>query len=141
MAFFPSTRHVVLWSAVSESSIIVIVCTGPLVLASSAMNFSSLSPSPRAQDLGDAIRGICNTTLSLLFTSALFIWGFKVNRERAWRTDGGTAAFGAGACLLAVLRVVVNFVLIFEDRLVWLPFMNWTCVLWQGVALLGIHEA
>lgn len=95
------------------------------------MTFSSLSPYPRAQDLGDAIRGICNSTLSLLFTFALFVWGFYVNRKRAWRTDGGTAAFGAGACLLAVMSVVVNFVLIFEDQVVWLPYMNWTVVLWQ----------
>ncbi|KAF8342970.1 uncharacterized protein EI90DRAFT_3030900 [Cantharellus anzutake] len=120
-----------LFPAKAEQRLIFLLL-GPLVLASSAMTFSSLSPTDRAQDLGDAIRGICNTTLSLLFTSALFIWGFVINRYRAWRTDGGTAAFGAGACLLAVMSVVVNFILIFEDRLVWLPYLNWAVVLWQS---------
>ncbi|KAF8342947.1 uncharacterized protein EI90DRAFT_3149971 [Cantharellus anzutake] len=105
---------------------------GPLVLASSATTFASLSPTPHAKDLGDAIRGICNTTLSLLFTSALFIWGFIINPKEAWRTDGGTAVFGAGASLLAVMSTVVNLILIFEDRLVWLPYMNWAVVLWQS---------
>jgi len=105
--------------------------TGPLAVASSAMQFCSLSPYQRAQDLGDAIRGVCNTTLALLFALALFIWGFVVNKKRAWRTDGGTAAFGAAAMSLSVMSVTNNFVLIFVDDLVWLPSLNWAIVLWQ----------
>lgn len=95
------------------------------------MTFCSLSPHKRAQDLGDAIRGVCNTTLALLFSAALFIWGFAVNRTRAWRTDGGTAAFGAAAIFLAIMSVAINFVLIFVENLVWLPTFNWAVVLWQ----------
>ena len=105
--------------------------SGPLAIASSAMLFCSLSPHQRAQDLGDAIRGVCNTTLALLFSAALFIWGFAVNKRRAWRTDGGTAAFGAAAIFLAVMSVINNFVLIFVDDLRWLPALNWAVVLWQ----------
>lgn len=95
------------------------------------MQFCSLSPHKRAQDLGDAIRGVCNTTLALLFSAALFIWGFVVNRKRAWRTDGGTAAFGAAAIVLAIVSVAINFVLIFVDELAWLPALSWAVVLWQ----------
>ena len=101
------------------------------------MQFCSLSPHRRAQDLGDAIRGVCNTTLALLFSIALFIWGFAVNKKRAWRTDGGTAAFGAAAMFLAVMSVVINFILIFIDNLMWLPALNWAVVLWQLSRSLG----
>ncbi len=50
------------------------------------------------------VRNVCNATLSLLFTLALFIWGLLVNRKQAWRTDGGTAAFGCAALSLAVVK-------------------------------------
>lgn len=95
------------------------------------MQFCSLASNKRAQDLGDAIRGVCNTTLALLFSAALFIWGFGVNRKRAWRTDGGTAAFGAAAIILSGLSVAINFILIFVDDLTWLPALSWVVVLWQ----------
>lgn len=54
----------------------------------------------RLYDIVDAARNICNLTLSLLFTLSLAVWGFLVNRQSAWRTDGGTAIFGAGALFL-----------------------------------------
>jgi hypothetical protein len=95
------------------------------------MVFTSLNSDQHVVDLGDAIRNICNSTLSLIFTAALFGWGFFLNRKQAWRTDGGTAAFGAGACTLAIISTSVNFVLIPEDSLVWLPPMLWAVVLWQ----------
>lgn len=81
---------------------------GPIAVASSAMTFTSLSSGATAQ-YGMIVRNICNSALSLLFTTALFLWGFVVNRKRAWRTDGGTAAFGAGALVLAVSSTAVNF--------------------------------
>ncbi|MCO5594509.1 hypothetical protein L7F22_048541 [Adiantum nelumboides] len=72
---------------------------GPLALAASGMEFTALSSYTdlKTSDLGDSIRNICNSTLTLLYTVALLIWGLAVNRQRAWRTDGGTASFGAGS--------------------------------------------
>ncbi|KAG8983237.1 hypothetical protein FRB90_006209, partial [Tulasnella sp. 427] len=64
---------------------------GPLAIASSGMEFAALLETEEAQDLGASIRDICNSTLTLLFTTALFIWGTAINRKNAWRTDGGTA--------------------------------------------------
>jgi hypothetical protein len=63
---------------------------------------------------------------------ALFIWGFLVNRKRAWRTDGGTGAFGAGAMSLAITSTAVNFVEVREDNLSWLQNLTWALVLWQS---------
>lgn len=63
---------------------------------------------------------------------ALFIWGFLVNRKRAWRTDGGTGAFGAGAMALAITSTAVNFVEVREDNLSWLQNLTWALVLWQS---------
>ncbi|KZP28514.1 hypothetical protein FIBSPDRAFT_917685 [Athelia psychrophila] len=81
----------------------------------------------------DAIRNICNATLSFLFTSSLFIWGFFVNFKQAWRTDGGTAAFGVGALTLAVVSTVLNMIYIpTEDQYAWLPSLMWAVVLWQS---------
>ena len=107
---------------------------GPLALVSSAMQFTNLSDDSdyKTSDLGDAIRNICNSTLTLLYMSALFIWGFLVNRRRAWRTDGGTALFGGGAVSLALLNTVISFVEIKFDRLWWLPDIGWTLTIWQS---------
>ncbi|KAG8963172.1 hypothetical protein FRC03_003319 [Tulasnella sp. 419] len=106
---------------------------GPLAIASSGMEFAAMLSSDKARDLGQAIRDVCNSTLTLLFTLALFIWGFGLNRKQAWRTDGGTAVFGAGALSLAVISTVINFVQISEEELEWLPGLLWAVVLWQGV--------
>ena len=79
------------------------------------------------------VRNICNATLTLLFTTALFIWGFLVNRRQAWRTDGGTAIFGCGALSLAVISTALNF--LYVDRAedyVWLPGLLWAVILWQS---------
>ncbi|KDQ20209.1 hypothetical protein BOTBODRAFT_27626 [Botryobasidium botryosum FD-172 SS1] len=105
---------------------------GPLAIASSGMVFTSMNEVQQVRDLGDAIRNVCNSTLSLLFTAALLIWGVLVKRKQAWRTDGGTAVFGAGALTLAVMSTIVNFILIPEDGLIWLPSMLWAVVLWQN---------
>ena len=80
-----------------------------------------------------AVRNVCNATLSLLFTSSLFIWGLLVNRKQAWRTDGGTAIFGAAALSLALVSTALNFLFVHkEHEFVWLPGLMWAVVLWQS---------
>ena len=81
----------------------------------------------------DAVQGVCNATLSLLFTLSLVIWGFFVKRDQAWRTDGGTAAFGAGAMFLALASTVLTFVYVpNKDQYDWLPGLIWAVIMWQS---------
>lgn len=82
--------------------------------------------------MGDAIRNTANSTLTLLYTAGLILWGGAVNRQRAWDWDGGTAGFGIMAILLAILGTSTNFVEVKEDRLHWLPWIVWTTLLWQS---------
>ena len=82
-------------------------------------------------DLGDAIRNVFNSTLLLIFTISLAIWGFFVNRRRAWRLDGGTGIFGFGAMFLAVITTSFNFVAVKEDGIEWLQHLLYAAVLWQ----------
>ena len=84
-------------------------------------------------DVADTIRNTCNAALSLLFTAALFLWGFAINRKGAWRTDGGTAAFGGAALVLALVSTALNFLYIpTKDQYLWLPSLIWAVVLWQS---------
>lgn len=106
---------------------------GPLAIISAVMQllpiFYGMSSVPLAEDT----RNVCNAALSLLFTSALIIWGFFVNREAAWRTDGGTAAFGAGAIVLALISTTLNFIYIpSQDQYGWMPKLMWSVVMWQS---------
>lgn len=105
---------------------------GPLALASSALNFTTLSPHAAVNDLGDAIRDTCNSSLTLLYTMALFIWGLTINRSRAWRTEGGTSSFGILALFLGVVGTAVNFVEIREERMRWLSGVVTCILLWQS---------
>lgn len=82
-------------------------------------------------DLGDAIRNVFNSTLLLIFTIALLIWGLVVNRRRAWRTDGGTAIFGSAAIFLATVNTACNFVAVKEDGIDWLQHLLYCSILWQ----------
>ena len=83
--------------------------------------------------ISSAVRNVCNATLSLLFTAALCIWGFLVNKKQAWRTDGGTAAFGCGAIFLAIVSTGLNFLYVpREEEYVWLPSLMWAVILWQS---------
>jgi hypothetical protein len=83
-------------------------------------------------DMGDAIRAVFSCTLLVIFSLALFIWGFFVNRGRAWRLDGGTAVFGSGALGLALVTTASSFVAVKEEELVdWLQHLIWAAVLWQ----------
>ncbi|KAN0066226.1 hypothetical protein ACQY0O_000320 [Thecaphora frezii] len=107
---------------------------GPLAIINSGMEFTALSSEDdlKTSDLGDAIRNICNSTLTLLYTSALLIWGVLVNRRRAWRAGGGTAAFGGGSVGLAIVNTAISFIEIKYDRLWWLPNICWTLTIWQS---------
>ncbi|KAF8608039.1 hypothetical protein BDV93DRAFT_519109 [Ceratobasidium sp. AG-I] len=112
---------------------LIFLLLGPLAIASSGMVFTSMNSDTEVRDLGDAVRNVCNSALSLLFTAALLAWGFFIHRTPAWRTDGGTAAFGIGAITLAVLSTVSNFVQIFLSRRIhWLLSLTWAIVLWQS---------
>ena len=107
---------------------------GPLAIINSGMEFTGLADDGDAKtnDLGDAIRNICNSTLTLLYTTALLIWGLLVNRRRAWRAGGGTAAFGGGSVGLALINTAISFTEIKYDRLWWLPNVCWTLTIWQS---------
>lgn len=97
------------------------------------MQLLPISGSPSVNNISSAVRNVCNATLSLLFTIALFVWGFLVNRQQAWRTDGGTAVFGASALVLAVISTALNFLYVHkEEEFVWLPALVWAVVLWQS---------
>lgn len=83
--------------------------------------------------IASAVQNVCNATLSLLFTISLFIWGCFVNRKQAWRTDGGTAAFGIGALMLALVSTVITFIYIpSKDHYSWMPGLMWAVILWQS---------
>ncbi|KAG8740048.1 hypothetical protein FRC10_004806 [Ceratobasidium sp. 414] len=112
---------------------LIFLLLGPLAIASSGMVFTSMNSDAEVRDLGDAVRNVCNSALSILFTVALLAWGFVIHRTPAWRTDGGTAAFGIGAIILAVLSTVSNFAQIFLNRRIhWLLSLTWAIVLWQS---------
>jgi len=114
---------------------------GPLAVVSAIMQLIPIrgignqgnSAITAVVNYSDAVRNVCNATLSFLFTASLFVWGFFVNRKQAWRTDGGTAAFGVGALVLAIMSTVLNILYIpSQDQYVWLPSLMWAVVLWQS---------
>ncbi|KAK0195835.1 hypothetical protein F5146DRAFT_1101211 [Armillaria mellea] len=105
----------------------------PLAVMAAVMQLTPISGNLQVKDVANAIRNVCNATLSLLFTVALFVWGVLVNRRQAWRTDGGTAAFGCAALSLALVSTALNFLYIpREEEYVWLPGLMWAVVLWQS---------
>ena len=84
-------------------------------------------------NLASAVQNICNATLSLLFTASLVLWGCVINRRDAWRTDGGTAAFGVGALTLALISTALTFIYIpLRDQYPWMPGLMWAVILWQS---------
>ena len=91
------------------------------------------SEDEKLTDIATAAQNVCNATLSLLFTASLLIWGFLVNRKQAWRTDGGTAAFGVGALMLALASTTITFIYIpSKDHYAWMPGLMWAVILWQS---------
>jgi hypothetical protein len=107
---------------------------GPLAIVSATMQLLPIFHlSNKVASLSSAVSNVCNATLSLLFAASLFIWGFLVNRCQAWRTDGGTAVFGAAALALAFVSTALNFLYVpRQEEYVWLPGLLWAVVLWQS---------
>ncbi|KAF7297967.1 hypothetical protein HMN09_01017600 [Mycena chlorophos] len=113
---------------------LIFALLGPLAIVAAVMQLISIGDaSTQLMSYASAVRNVCNATLSLLFTAALFIWGMLVKRKDAWRTDGGTAAFGCGALTLALLSTGLNFLYVpREEEYMWLPGLMWAVVLWQS---------
>ncbi|KAL5483291.1 hypothetical protein ACEPAI_8521 [Sanghuangporus weigelae] len=112
---------------------LILFLLGPLAVLSAAMELLPIHQNQTTVDVADTIRNTCNAALSLLFTAALFLWGFAINRKGAWRTDGGTAAFGGAALALALISTALNFLYIpTKDQYLWLPSLIWAVVLWQS---------
>jgi hypothetical protein len=106
---------------------------GPLAIVAATMQLLLINYDEYLTVNVIAVRNVCNATLSLLFTSSLFIWGLLVNRKQAWRTDGGTAIFGGAALSLALVSTALNFLYVHkENEFVWLPGLMWAVVLWQS---------
>lgn len=111
----------------------ILFLLGPMAVVASVMQLVPISQNIKVTDIASAIRNVCNATLSLLFTASLFIWGLLVNRKQAWRTDGGTAAFGAAALTLAIVQTGLNILYVpREEEYVWLPGLIWAVILWQS---------
>ncbi|KAI0317610.1 hypothetical protein OF83DRAFT_1120299 [Amylostereum chailletii] len=112
---------------------LIFILLGPLAIVAAVMQMFEISQKGTATGIPDAVRNICNATLSLLFTIALFLWGFVVNRKQAWRTDGGTAIFGAGALFLAISSTALTFVYIpSAEQYDYLPPLTGAVMLWQS---------
>ncbi|EJC99047.1 uncharacterized protein FOMMEDRAFT_161267 [Fomitiporia mediterranea MF3/22] len=112
---------------------LVLFLLGPLALLSASMELLPIHQNQKTVDVADTICNTCNAALSLLFTAALFLWGFAINRKQAWRTDGGTAVFGGAALALAIISTALNFLYIpTKDQYLWLPSLIWAAVLWQS---------
>ncbi|KAJ7198606.1 hypothetical protein GGX14DRAFT_470002 [Mycena pura] len=112
---------------------LIFALLGPLAIVAAIMQLIPIGASTHVNTYASAVRNVCNATLSLLFTAALFIWGLWVKRKDAWRTDGGTAAFGCGALTLALVSTALNFLYLpREDEYMWLPGLMWAVVLWQS---------
>ncbi|GBE80759.1 hypothetical protein BKA93DRAFT_825209 [Sparassis latifolia] len=106
---------------------------GPLACLSAVMQMLRIHEGSKLEGLASAVQNVCNATLSLLFTGSLFVWGFLVNRKQAWRTDGGTAAFGAGALTLAPMSTAISFLYVpSKDQYTWMPPLMWSVILWQS---------
>ncbi|KAF8891854.1 hypothetical protein BD779DRAFT_1610541 [Infundibulicybe gibba] len=105
---------------------LIFTLLGPMAIVAAVMQLVPINGGLRHSQC-------CNATLSLLFTASLFIWGLLVNRTEAWRTDGGTAAFGCAALVLALVSTALNFLYVpREEEYVWLPGLMWAVVLWQS---------
>jgi len=105
---------------------------GPLAVVAALTQFAPLHPSVRFVSTANAVRNVCNATLTILFAIFLAIWGFVVNRKYAWRTDGGTAIFGAGAIVLSIASTALTIAYIpSRDQFEWVPGLTGAIVLWQ----------
>jgi len=97
------------------------------------MQLIPIQSSASLLSITEAVRNICNATLPLLFTISLLIWGLVVNRKQAWRTDGGTAAFGIAALLLSCASTAFTFAYIpIKNQYDWMPPLTGAMMLWQS---------
>jgi hypothetical protein len=105
----------------------------PLALASAAMEFVPINNENKSSQVADIINNVSDATLALIFMAALFLWGLVAHRKQAWRSDGGTAAFGIGSCLLAFLSTAAEFVYIPKrDQYSWMPSLVLAIMCWQN---------
>ena len=112
---------------------LIFILLGPLAIIAAVTQFAPLYPHLQFVLAAGAIRNVCNATLSILFTLSLVFWGFAVNRKQAWRTDGGTAAFGVGAILFAITSTALTIAYIpSRDQFEWIPGLIGAIVLWQS---------
>ncbi|KAI0301091.1 hypothetical protein B0F90DRAFT_1628704 [Multifurca ochricompacta] len=112
---------------------LIFILLGPLAILAAVTQLAPLHPKSSFVSTASAVRNVCNATLSILFTLSLAIWGFIVNRKQAWRTDGGTAAFGVGAILLALVSTALTIVYIpSRDQFEWVTGLTGAVVLWQS---------
>jgi hypothetical protein len=112
---------------------LILFILGPIAILSAIMQLLPIHSDKHVHTIAEIVSNVCNATLSLLFTAALFIWGFYVNRTQAWRLDGGTAAFGAGACFLATAQTALAFVSIpTKEQYTWLPGLLLAIIQWQS---------
>ncbi len=112
---------------------LIFVLLGPLAVVAALTQFAPLYPHLEFVSTMSSVRNVCNATLTILFSISLAIWGFVVNRKQAWRTDGGTAAFGAGAIVLALASTAITIAYIpSRDQFEWIPGLTGVIVLWQS---------
>ncbi|KAI0260693.1 hypothetical protein BC834DRAFT_831412 [Gloeopeniophorella convolvens] len=112
---------------------LIFILLGPLAIVAATMQLAPLHSSTSLASGASAVRNVCNATLSILFTLSLAVWGLAVNRKQAWRTDGGTAAFGIGALLLALASTALTIAYIpSRDQFEWVPMLTGAVVLWQS---------
>ncbi|KAI9508413.1 hypothetical protein F5148DRAFT_1355687 [Russula earlei] len=112
---------------------LIFILLGPLSIMAALTQFAPLHPNLSFISTTSDARNVCNATLMILFTISLSIWGFIVNRKQAWRTDGGTAAFGVGAILLAFASTGLTILYIpSQNQFEWIPGLTSAIVLWQS---------
>jgi hypothetical protein len=112
---------------------LIFILLGPLAIIAALTQFAPFHHDLDFIFAASAVRNVCNATLSILFTVSLLFWGFVVNRHQAWRTDGGTAAFGVGAILFALLSTVITIAYIpSHNQFEWVPGLIGVIVLWQS---------
>ncbi|EPQ52643.1 hypothetical protein GLOTRDRAFT_13941, partial [Gloeophyllum trabeum ATCC 11539] len=88
---------------------------------------------PTIVSMSHYLANICSATLALLFTLMLLYWAFISNRKNAWRTEGGTAAFGVAAMLLSIIMTIMTFVYIpTKDQYEWYPELVHAIMMWQS---------
>ncbi|PLW44847.1 hypothetical protein PCANC_10790 [Puccinia coronata f. sp. avenae] len=137
VTFLAHATHIQFLTLLFPSSLerrLILAFLAPLCVFASVLFFTHFLPNPNYQDLGDAIRNTATSTLSLLYTFGLLIWGYVVNRKRAWEHEGGTFGFGVMSISLALVGTAANFIEVREDRLKWLPWLVNTVLLWQSWA-------